>query len=261
MLLCSIELFSQQYWSPGTLSIYPTNPATTKVGIGTSTPSFLFHIVGKNANSEGMTLGSTTTGNFALTSYGGNAYGLFAGVCNHGNAWLQAGRYDTPTAYNLILQPSGGSVGIGTHNITNLLTVNGSISGTTLTTSGLINTAGIYSSGKVGIGIYANPNYMLTVDGGIVCTEVQVVTNPGQADYVFNPTYRLRTINEVESFVKENNHLPEVPSAAEAKEKGYNLTDMDNMLLKKIEELTLYTIELNKRLAALESENNRLKLK
>lgn len=83
------------------------------VGIGTS-PSFRFHIRGGNPNSEKMTLGTNTTGNFALTSSDGGAYGLFAGVSYTGRAWLQAGRYDENIAYDIVLQASGGNVGIGT---------------------------------------------------------------------------------------------------------------------------------------------------
>lgn len=84
------------------------------VGIGTTAPKFKFHIRGGNANSELMTLGTTTTSNFALTSADGGQYGLFAGVGNTGRAWLQVGRYDTNTPYDLTLQAAGGNVGIGT---------------------------------------------------------------------------------------------------------------------------------------------------
>ena len=84
------------------------------VGIGETVPDFRLHVKGKNANSEQMTLGGTTTGNFALTSQDGGDYGLYAGVGNTGKAWLQVGRHNTATAYNLIMQASGGNVGIGT---------------------------------------------------------------------------------------------------------------------------------------------------
>ncbi|MCG3165287.1 MAG: hypothetical protein POELPBGB_01049 [Bacteroidia bacterium] len=83
------------------------------VGIGETAPVFRLHVKGGNANTEQMTLGATTTGNFALTSQDGGAYGLYAGVGNTGNAWLQVGRHNTATAYNLILQASGGNVGVG----------------------------------------------------------------------------------------------------------------------------------------------------
>jgi hypothetical protein len=90
--------------------IYSSNG---NVGIGTSTPTFRFHIKGANANSDAMSLGTSTTGNFALTSADGGAYGLFGGVSNTGRAWLQAGRFDSILPYDLLLQGSGGNVGIG----------------------------------------------------------------------------------------------------------------------------------------------------
>ncbi|MBR2261133.1 MAG: hypothetical protein IJ916_05470 [Paludibacteraceae bacterium] len=72
------------------------------------------------------------------------------------------------------------------------------------------------------------------------------------ADYVFDPTYNLQDLSEVESYVKENKHLPGIPSAAEMAENGMSVAQMSNLLLEKIEELTLHMIELQK-------ENNALK--
>ena len=112
----------------------------------------------------------------------------------------------------------------------------------------------ITANGKVGIGL-ANPDVslssapadeMLTVNGTIHAKEVRVDLTGSLADYVFSPTYSLRPLTEVEAFVKENQHLPEIPSAAEVKEKGLSMGEMQNKLLQKIEELTLYVIELKK---------------
>jgi len=75
------------------------------------------------------------------------------------------------------------------------------------------------------------------------------------ADYVFKPDYELPTLQEVESFINTNGHLPDVPSEAEVLEEGINVAEMDALLLQKIEELTLYTIQLEKRLAELENTN------
>ena len=112
----------------------------------------------------------------------------------------------------------------------------------------------ITNTGKIGIG-FSNPDVslsnasadeMLTVNGTIHAKEVRVDLTGSLADYVFSPTYNLRPLYEVEAFVKENNHLPEIPSAAEVKEKGLSMGEMQNKLLQKIEELTLYVIELQK---------------
>jgi len=79
------------------------------------------------------------------------------------------------------------------------------------------------------------------------------------ADYVFADGYYLRPLSEIEAFVKEHKHLPGVPSAAEFAECGYNVGDMDNKLLEKVEELTLYMIQMKAELDALKKENEGLR--
>ena len=108
---------------------------------------------------------------------------------------------------------------------------------------------------KVG-GVAANA--MLSVDGLILAKEVRVaVSNTTHwADYVFEKGYKLRTLNEVETYIKKYNHLPDVPSAIDVKENGIDILEMNATLLKKIEELTLYTIELKKQLDAQQKEIN-----
>ena len=116
-----------------------------------------------------------------------------------------------------------------------------------------------YFSDFVGIGttnLTATSGYKLAVDGGILCEEVKVIANVPSADYVFEKDYNLRTLNEVEAFVNENKHLPDVPSAKEFKENGYKMGDMDNLLLQKIEELTLYIIEQQKQIDELKNKLN-----
>ena len=73
-------------------------------------------------------------------------------------------------------------------------------------------------------------------------------------DHVFDKNYNLRTLSEVEEYINENHHLPEIPSQQEVNENGYNLGDMQAKLLMKIEELTLYIIELEKRISELEGK-------
>ena len=74
------------------------------------------------------------------------------------------------------------------------------------------------------------------------------------ADYVFDENYNLKSLSEVESFVKENKHLPGIPSAAEMEENGVSLAKMSNMLLEKVEELTLHLIRLEKENAELKAK-------
>ena len=112
--------------------------------------------------------------------------------------------------------------------------------------------------GKLGIGT-TSPDQMLTVKGKIHAEEVIVDLNVPLADYVFARDYELMPLHQVEQYVQENSRLPEMPSAAEVKEKGMGMGEMQNKMLQKIEELTLYVIQQDKRIKALEEENQRLK--
>ncbi len=121
---------------------------------------------------------------------------------------------------------------------------------------------GLIWNGNVGIGT-SNPDEKLTVKGTIHCEEV-LVDLQVPADYVFEKyyegastlkaTYTMPTLEEVEAFTKKNHHLPAMPSAAQIQEEGLQLKEMTNLLLQKIEELTLYTIEQEKRIKSLEAK-------
>ncbi|WP_320054427.1 hypothetical protein [uncultured Acetobacteroides sp.] len=102
------------------------------------------------------------------------------------------------------------------------------------------------------IGIKSNGS--VDVNGTIHAREIKVDLN-FPADYVFKPDYKLMTLIEVEQYIKVNGHLPEIPSAVEIKENGLNMGDMQNKLLQKIEELTLYTIEQQKQVDELKKQN------
>jgi hypothetical protein len=112
---------------------------------------------------------------------------------------------------------------------------------------------------KVEMGSDANPT-ALNVYGIINAREVKVSLG-AWSDYVFEPGYKLRTLPDVEKFILAHGHLPEIPSASTVIENGVNLGEMDAMLLKKIEELTLYMIELQKNNSLLEDELKSLKNK
>ena len=113
----------------------------------------------------------------------------------------------------------------------------------------------ILENRNVGIGT-TNPGAKLDVNGKIRCEEVEVIVDVPSSDFVFEAGYQLKPLSEVETFVKENKHLPEIPSAAEFKQNGYKVGEMDDLLLRKIEQLTLYIIEQEKRIQELESQVN-----
>lgn len=107
------------------------------------------------------------------------------------------------------------------------------------------------AGGNVGIGT-TNPDSKLTVNGKIKAEEIEIITDVPASDYVFEKDYNLLTIDSVSRFVETNKHLPGVPTATEFKENGYKVGQMDDLLLRKIEELTLYIIQQQKRIEELE---------
>lgn len=100
--------------------------------------------------------------------------------------------------------------------------------------------------------------YKLSVDGKVVCEELLVQLAPWP-DYVFNEDYKLKTLSEVETYIQDNNRLPGIPSATEVETNGLNVGDMQKLMMEKIEELTLYMIELQKQNEALKAEIEALK--
>ena len=103
-------------------------------------------------------------------------------------------------------------------------------------------------NGNVGIGTTDSKGYKLAVAGKAVAEEVNVKLQGNWPDYVFEKEYSLPSLESVQTYINQNKHLPEVPSAKEMEANGINLSEMNMLLLKKVEELTLYVIEQNKRL-------------
>jgi hypothetical protein len=110
----------------------------------------------------------------------------------------------------------------------------------------------------------SNPFYV-TGEGRLVALSVSAqkifaeeieVKELGWSDFVFEQNYDLLSLNDVESFIRQNKHLPGVPSAKEVQQNGINLAKMNSILLQKIEELTLYLLDLNKKIEQLESGNS-----
>jgi hypothetical protein len=109
--------------------------------------------------------------------------------------------------------------------------------------------------GSVGIGTDNPGIYRLAVNGSIRAKELRI--NTGWADYVFEKDYQLKPLAEVEQFIKVNHHLPGIPAAAILQKEGVDVSDMQTKMMAKIEELTLYLIEANKKIEALEKKQAR----
>ncbi|WP_461630278.1 hypothetical protein [Labilibaculum euxinus] len=120
-----------------------------------------------------------------------------------------------------------------------------------------------FMEGQLGIGIQDVHGNKLAVagnaaiNGTLMAKEVKVQTNVW-ADFVFNDDYHLTGLMELESFIKTNNHLPDIPSEEKVLEEGVSLGKMDAKLLQKIEELTLYVIDLSKSVETLKTVNQTL---
>lgn len=115
-------------------------------------------------------------------------------------------------------------------------------------------------SGKVGINTTnESDTYTLAVDGGILTNEVLIREVDDWYDNVFEKDYNLLSLTDLQQFINSHGHLPEVPSETEVKEEGLKMAEMQGLLLKKIEELTLYTLKQQEEIEALKKLVEELK--
>lgn len=260
------------------------NSLTLLGNLETASSSWIFN---KN-NSQDATIwitnpssGPSSTGHYYFKAFDyWGAYLHFKGTGDNGNEKLNV-TFD-------------GKVGIGTDNPSSNLDVNGEIAwgsqGAKLTTnqgaaielrgSGIpfIDFSNDQSTdydvrmilknddflqidgGNVGIGTSQSGSHRLAVEGSIGAREIKVEAS-GWSDFVFEKEYELRTLEEVEQYIGEKGHLPEIPSETDVSESGINLGEMNAKLLQKIEELTLYLIEQNKQNQAQQAKIEQLEKK
>ncbi|MBG6129160.1 hypothetical protein IWQ47_000148 [Aquimarina sp. EL_43] len=214
------------------------------VGIGTSNPSMKLQVVGSVASGYNNTLSLDKQEWFNF----GNKSGY--GFIN----WFSQANADRNGFINTHSSVKASSISGGNGEIKFYTSLANNGIGQS---SSLVERMTIESNGYVGIGTM-NPDMKLTVKGNIHAEEVKIDLNVPAPDYVFKKDYNLRSIEEVERFIKKNSHLPEIPSAKEFEQNGVMLAEMDMNLLKKIEELTLYTIRQDKKIKNLERKNEEL---
>jgi hypothetical protein len=200
------------------------------VGIGTATPQSNLHVIGEIKAEDNIDNGNIGA-RLRLTHPGKTANGLakdwviynMSGIYGNG---LQFWAYD-----NINCNPGGLC-----HNRFTIM-----------------------DNGNVGIGTNNTGSFRLAVEGTIGAREVRVTNASPWPDYVFKRNYNLKNLYALESYIKKNNHLPNIPSAQEVKDNGIELGQMSAKLLEKIEELTLHVIELRKDLDKVKAENVALK--
>lgn len=219
VLFFSLQVFSQ--WNNG-----PVTWTNMKVGIGTSgvDTGMLLKVQGStspaievaNSSNTRLQIGiPTSAGNFAIGSILGDA----------------------------VIRPLGGVNG---HNgIVFNLPVNN------------MNGASYFAFGDEGNGLWMKiyDNKTMKMDGKLFAKEIEVMPIITWPDYVFNLDYKLMPLNELEGFIKINNHLPNIPTEAEVKTNGINVAEMNAKLLQKVEELTLYVIDQQKQIEELKRAN------
>lgn len=129
-------------------------------------------------------------------------------------------------------------------------------------TEGQIYTKGpsmmITAAGDLAIGTNSTFGYKLAVAGSTITESLRVKKVINWPDYVFHDNYRLPALHSVAEFIRINKHLPEIPPAAEIATKGMDVAEINKQLLKKVEELTLYLIEQDKQIKALQEHSKKM---
>ena len=291
ILAVGAPVLADTLWSGSTGSdIYNANSG--RVYVGSGTPTHKFNVFGSIKGTSDLFLGSSYTkdGDIQLIGTSGNK---FVHIDASGTTPIDGNikLYLSGSGDSFF---KGGNLGIGTDNPSESLEVDGRIknNNTVQFASGwysdtspsirvgdeqygisaktgylrlwskassggiLFNTNSseamrITSSGEVGIGTIT-PSHKLTVNGTIKAEEI-IVGNV-TADYVFKDDYYLRPLEDVESFINKNGYLPNIPNEKEVEINGLQIGELNVKLLEKIEELTLYIIDLEKRIQELESK-------
>ena len=200
--------------------------------------------------SMGYAVGLTLTGSYnTFIGNGQVAYGTTSGQYNSAVGYGSARYLNTGSFNNFFGRASGTGIVTGSYNtMVGQNTSIGDVSNYVVIADGQgHNRIIVDQNGNTGIGTSV-PDAKLTVGGTMHATTVLVDQTVAQPDYVFDRDYDLTSLKDVKTYIDQNHHLPEIPSAAQVTKEGINLGEMNTKLLKKIEELTLYLIEKDKQL-------------
>ncbi|SDP94770.1 hypothetical protein SAMN05428975_3992 [Mucilaginibacter sp. OK268] len=117
------------------------------------------------------------------------------------------------------------------------------------------------ANGNIALNTYDSKGYKFAVNGSAIATSMTVKLNSAWPDYVFKKDYQLPSLSDVKAYIDQNQHLPEIPSEQQIAKEGLNLGEMNKLLMKKVEELTLYLIEKDKKEKELETRIKSLEQK
>jgi hypothetical protein len=208
------------------------------VGIGTTNVQAKLHISSQTEGDAFLRLESDTDNNkesdnpliqlrqdggmlgmdigYDESNFGGNIFG----ICR---------KYSNKHHYDgIFINTGNGRIGIGTN-----------------TPSAKLDVAGNIKAHEIAVTLASIDDMQL--NGTLAANNITYTANGNTADFVFEDNYQLKDLTEVEAFILTNKHLPEIPSATEMEEAGVNLAEMNKLLLMKVEELTLYAIEQDKK--------------
>lgn len=263
LLLASINLKAFQFSPLTSNNIYTLHSGN--VGIGSNAPVYKLEVV--SAANAKLLVKSTTSPNPALVEVTGPLSTAVIESVTSPSAMTRIGSrtnhdisFVTNNIEKLVIKADG-KVGIG-RSPTYTLDVNGTFNATSINIGGqpLAQTQWInngsninFSAGMVSIGTTRTPlGFKLAIGGKIISEEVVVRIQANWPDYVFGEKYRLPSLSEIERFISANKHLPDVPTAQQVSENGLAMGELNAVLVKKIEELTLYLIAQEKRIETLE---------
>ncbi|OEK03665.1 hypothetical protein BFP97_20025 [Roseivirga sp. 4D4] len=256
LLIVTFSLSAQNFSSPLTVTTNSDSPLTFN-----NTDNSWQYLQFKQSGTRKMWMGLNSGNDFSFTKEGGGNLLFSGGNFNFSGGQFNfsesnfLGEFHSTTPYSwLKISNNQGAATLGYNNDIFWLNTGGAPS------DGLT-----VQANNVGIGT-ATPTAKLDVNGDMVVTgevetkKINVTATPGSfPDYVFKPDYKLRSLSELSAFIKENGHLPNIPKAAEVESNGQDLGLIQQKLLEKIEELTLYVIELKQENIKQQKEIDKLK--
>ena len=244
-----------------------------RVGLGTTSPSTRVDVQGDTITGNVLNVDNNYSGNSDVRAiravstpadgygYGVQATGGYYGVHATGSGGSYTG--SVRGVYGYSSGTAGSRYGVqgsaSNSGGTNAYGVYGTATGATNNWAGYFGSGNVYVANELRIGNTGGATgYDVAVDGKIICEEIKVEDSGSWPDYVFSPEYDLPTLSEVEHMINTENHLPGVPDAATVAEEGIMLGEMQKVLMEKIEEVVLYTIQQQKEIDQLKKQNSEL---